>query len=301
MRVERLPNNPIIRPHMDSRMGENVNGPCLTRVPEWVDHPLGKYYLYFGHHQGKYIRLAYADTLEGPWKTHEPGVLDLEDSFFVGHIASPDILIDHQRRELRLYYHGPLAPVDRGVGPHGRHQQATRVALSKDGLRFTAQPEVLGSSYMRVLPYRGEYLAVSMSGIFLRSQDGLINFVEGPTLYGEEQRHVGLKLDADGHTLHVFHSNRGDCPERILVSQVDLRLDWSEWRATEPQEVLRPEHDWEGVNEPVVPSAGGAVHHPVHQLRDPYVFTDEAGDGQDYLVYSVAGERGLAIARLYWD
>jgi hypothetical protein len=60
--------------------------------------------------------------------------------------------------------------------------------------------------------------------------------------------------------------------------------------------VLRPEHEWEGVNEPLVPSDGGAVHHPVHQLRDPYVFSE---DGQDYLVYSVAGERGLAIARLH--
>ena len=299
MRVERFPAppNPIITPHMDSRMGENVNGPCLIRVPEWVEKALGRYYLYFGHHQGKYIRLAYADALEGPWRTYEPGVLNLEDSFFVGHIASPEIYVDHGRRELRLYYHGPLAKDDR-TGPHGHHQQASRVALSADGLRFTPRREVLGSSYMRVLPYDGAFLAVSMSGIFLRSDDGLTNFVEGPTLFGPEQRHVALKLDADGHTLHVFHSNRGDCPERILVSQVDLRPDWREWKATAPHEVLRPEHDWEGVNEPLVPSDGGAVHHPVHQLRDPYVFTE---DGRDYLVYSVAGERGLAIARLFMD
>ncbi len=37
MKVERLANNPIVTPHMDSRMGENVNGPCLIRVPEWAD------------------------------------------------------------------------------------------------------------------------------------------------------------------------------------------------------------------------------------------------------------------------
>ncbi len=299
MRVERFPAppNPIIRPHMDAHMGENVNGPCLIRVPEWVERPLGKYYLYFGHHQGKYIRLAYADALDGPWRTHEPGVLHLEDSYFVGHIASPDVLVDDARRELRLYVHGPLAAHDR-TGPHGRHGQATRVSLSKDGLSFTVRLEVLGSSYMRVLPYRGEYLAVSMSGIFLRSRDGLTNFVEGPTLYGPEPRHVALKLDPDDHTLHVFHSNRGDCPERILVSQVDLRPDRKEWKATDSKEVLRPEHEWEGVDEPLSPSEFGPVHHPVHQLRDPYVFTE---NGQDYLLYSVAGERGLAIARLFWD
>jgi len=286
---------------MDTRMGENINGPCLIRVPPWIRSPLGRYYLYFGHHQGKYIRLAYADSLEGPWRTHEPGVLNLEDALFVKHIASPDVLIDNDRRELRLYYHGPLAEQDK-TGPHGRHAQATRVALSTDGLCFTPQQEVLGSSYMRVLRYHDAYYAVSMPGIFLRSEDGLTNFIEGPTLFPPGQRHVGLKLDRDGHTLNVFHSHRGDCPERILVSQVDLRPDWDDWRPTEPQLVLQPEHDWEGVNEPVVASHGGAAHRPVHQLRDPYVFTQEGGpEPEDYLVYSVAGERGLAIARLYLD
>ena len=299
MRVERLPAppNPIIQPEMDLRMGSNVNGPSLILVPDWLPDPLGRYYLYFGHHQGKYIRLAYADALEGPWRTHEPGVLDLDRSFFVSHIASPDVLVDDARRELRLYFHGPLAPRDRTVGPHGRHAQATRVAISADGLHFTVREEVLSSSYLRVFNYRDAYYGVSMPGIFLRSDDGLTNLVEGPTLFGEEQRHVGLKRLGD--LLYVFHSNRGDCPERIRVSTVDLRPDWREWRASPPQDVLRPEHDWEGADEPVIPSESGAIHHRVHQLRDPYVFADE--DGQDYLLYTVAGESGIAIARLFFD
>ena len=33
MRIERLRGNPIIRLHMDARMGTNVNGPSLIRVP----------------------------------------------------------------------------------------------------------------------------------------------------------------------------------------------------------------------------------------------------------------------------
>ncbi|MBI3972242.1 MAG: hypothetical protein HY332_13225, partial [Chloroflexi bacterium] len=61
MTVHRFPTNPIIRPHMDGRMGDNINGPSLIRVPDWVDDPLGRYYLYFAHHRGTYIRLAYAD------------------------------------------------------------------------------------------------------------------------------------------------------------------------------------------------------------------------------------------------
>jgi hypothetical protein len=69
MRIGRLRGNPIIRPHMDARMGANINGPSLIRVPDWVEHPLGTYYLYFADHKGHYIRLAYADRLEGSWHT----------------------------------------------------------------------------------------------------------------------------------------------------------------------------------------------------------------------------------------
>ena len=61
--VERLGQGPIITPHMDGRMGDNINGPSLVQVPDWVPNPLGRYYLYFGHHDGRYIRLAFADEL----------------------------------------------------------------------------------------------------------------------------------------------------------------------------------------------------------------------------------------------
>ena len=70
MRVQRLLSGPIIVPDMDERMGRNINGPSLIRVPEWVQHPLGRYYLYFAHHQGRYIRLAFADDIEGPWHVY---------------------------------------------------------------------------------------------------------------------------------------------------------------------------------------------------------------------------------------
>ncbi|MBI2946207.1 MAG: hypothetical protein HYY23_01070, partial [Verrucomicrobia bacterium] len=60
-RIERLQGNPIIRPEMlPGKDGNNINGPSLIRVPGWVKSPLGRYYLYFAHHSGQYIRLAYA-------------------------------------------------------------------------------------------------------------------------------------------------------------------------------------------------------------------------------------------------
>jgi len=56
--VTRLGSGAIITPDMDDRMGGNIQGPSLIRVPDWVENPLGKYYLYFADHRGTYIRMA---------------------------------------------------------------------------------------------------------------------------------------------------------------------------------------------------------------------------------------------------
>lgn len=103
MKVRRFATNPIISPNMDDRMGDNINGPSTIRVPGWVKNPLGKYYLYFAHHQGTYIRLAFADELDGPWRLYTPGVLDLSDSHFENHIASPDVHVLEDTCEIRMY------------------------------------------------------------------------------------------------------------------------------------------------------------------------------------------------------
>jgi len=295
MNVERFRTNPIIRPHMDARMGDNVNGPAVIRVPDWVSNRLGVYYLYFGHHRGRYIRLAYADRLAGPWQTYEPGVLDLADSHFEHHIASPDVLVDEEQRQFRLYFHGRLQEQDRQAQPD-LGGQATRVALSADGLTFTALPEVLGAPYFRVMRWGGWHYAIGMPGIFYRSHDGLRDFEEGPNLFRSvvsDMRHAAFKLDGD--VFSVFFTNRGDCPERILVSTIRPTPDWREWCASAPEVVLEPELDYEGVNCPRVPSRGGPILEPSYQLRDPYVFRE---GGRDYLLYSVAGEQGIAIAEL---
>jgi hypothetical protein len=80
MHIRRFPTNPIIRPHMDDCMGDNINGPSLIRVPDWIQEPLGRYYLYFAHHDGRYVRLAYSDELQGPWTIHREGVLPLREA-----------------------------------------------------------------------------------------------------------------------------------------------------------------------------------------------------------------------------
>ena len=58
-------------------------GCCATRCGQVPGgHPLGGYYLYFAHHKGGFIRLAYANALTGPWKIYESGVLDVKDMAF---------------------------------------------------------------------------------------------------------------------------------------------------------------------------------------------------------------------------
>jgi hypothetical protein len=64
--VTRLGDGPLITPEMDARMGGNIQGPSLIKVPDWVENPLGNYYLYFADHRGTYIRMAYADEVTGP-------------------------------------------------------------------------------------------------------------------------------------------------------------------------------------------------------------------------------------------
>ena len=298
IRVRRFPQNPIVRQEMlPGNAGDNINGPSLVRIPSWVSHRLGNYYLYFAHHSGSYIRLAYADKLEGPWTIYQPGTLKLAEApGCSGHIASPDVHVDEARKQIRMYFHGPA----RGSGG-----QKSFVAMSQDGLHFKASSEPLGIFYFRVFRWRDEWFAMAKGGLLYRSKDGLTQFQQGPNPFpgggARDQnynspgpRHVALHLLGDN--LWVYYSNIGDAPERILRSRIRLAGEWKDWRASAPEEVLRPETAYEGADLPPKPSAAGAMKGRENALRDPAIFAD--ADGRTYLLYSAAGESALAIAEL---
>ncbi len=303
-----LTDGPIIHVDSDARLEGNVNGPSLIVVPSWVNNPLGRYHLYFAHHEGRSIRLAYANDLAGPWTLYEPGALRLEDSRFsttsphpatlhpqakhwfeagidplYPHIASPDVIVDETHREIRMYYHGRL---EDGT-------QMTRVAVSNDGLHFTPRQEILGNPYFRVFSHGEHWYALAMPGLVYRSRDGLTDFVLGPTLFNPDMRHSALLKR--GNTLYVLWTQAGDTPERILVSSIDLTVDWMSWRDSAPVEVHRAQQAWEGAELPLEPSRRGAIMHPVNQLRDPAIFLEA---DKVYLLYTVAGEQGIAVGRL---
>ena len=168
-----------------------------------------------------------------------------------------------------------------------------------------------------------------MPGLFARSKDGIggwelreqrqllpvhpsysAGFVPAADnackyLFNTRMRHCAVLTETSGETelLHVFWSQVGDRPERILCTTLDISSeDWSEWRVvnSEPRDVLAPELSYEGADQPLVPSVRGQALEPVNQLRDPCIFVDRDGEGEarTWLMYACAGESGIGLARL---
>jgi hypothetical protein len=293
VRAVRLPGNPILSRQSSPTLDDNLNGPSLIRVPDWVEKPLGRYYLYFAHHEGKFIRLAYANGVEGPWTVYAPGTLQLSEvSHCHDHIASPDVHVDERQRQIRMYFHCPAEGTGRDI-----EIQKTFVALSRDGLHFSPILTPLGDPYFRVFRWRHYYYALARAGVLLRSRDGLTPFEAGPTLFDEDPKLVlrHAAVDVQGNRLAVYYSRIGDRPERILLSYIALLADWRSWKPSPPVTVISPETPEEGIDRPLAVSKIGEAEGRVRELRDPAIFHDR---GKTYLLYSIAGESGLSIAQL---
>ena len=284
---------------MDARLDANINGPSPIAVPDWIENPLGRFYLYFADHRGLYIRLAYADSVEGPWRVHTDGCLGLAESLFeiedhgspeqaeknftYAHIASPDVHVVSCQRQIRLYYHG-LTETE---------EQMTRVALSGDGLSFRALPKILGTSYFRCFNYGGQWYALVMPDRILRSATGLGDFRHVATLGDPRIRHTAVLVRGD--VAQVFFSRIGDTPERIMHGTVNLAAPESGWHIENVEDVIAAEAEWEGGHLPPTPSIAGAADMPVNQLRDPGVLET---DDHLFLFYAVAGESGIGVVEL---
>ena len=162
----------ISRTNAGGNLAGNINGPSVIRVPDWIPaservNPNAVYYMYFAHHVGFNIRLAWAESLNGEWRlfntgnapdrawgvngnntgtqTPRTGVLSLSSgntgnnrvesnggSNLIaanGHIASPDVHVDNVNQRILMYYHAPYTEID---------GQNTFVATSKYGLNFNA-------------------------------------------------------------------------------------------------------------------------------------------------------------------
>ena len=317
--AKRFGNNPLVSVDSSKSLGDNINGPSVIRVPDWVHHPLGRYYLYFAHHKGSYIRLAYANSLSGPWRVYEPGVLQGRDTAFwrpgpdppgrldlYTHVASPDVFIDEPHKRLVMWVHGmwtdgrawpPDASTARQWLRDNGYGQYTQTAVSEDGVHFQVQPRITAKvSYLRAFLWKGQLYGMGRLGVLARAEDVLGRFEVGPSAfssasYSDRVRHVALLVRGD--TLYVFFSGIGDSPERIMLSTVALRGDWRTWRASTPKEVIAPREKYECVDRSVEPSKPGESEGPERALRDPAIYEE---GGKVLLFYSVCGEQGIGAA-----
>lgn len=324
VRAVRLPQNPIITATMlPGEDGGNINGPSMIGVPDWVRNPLGRYYLYFAHHNGKYIRLAYAEQPQGPWKIHPGGVLNIRDQKAVaGHVASPEAVVDHLNRRVVLFYHGRTgknAPAD-----DEESGQKSSVAVSADGIHFRPLDADVGPAYLRVFRRGDVWYALTGRGALLQTRSLGSRFEPVGQLIGPEilamldpvrlgepgaktdrpargpdrysVRHSGIDLLGD--RLAIYFTCVGHRPERIFATFVDLKGAPQNWLARGAVEVLRPEMDWEGANLPLQYSKGGRSVARENGLRDPAVYRENE---KAWLLYSTAGEHGIGIAELHYE
>jgi len=321
--------------------GTSIAGASVIRVPEWISpenraDPNAVYYMYFAHHGGNYIRLAWAEDIEGPWHLYhigagvsvgDRGVLDLggDDRMDIGngisvrgHIASPDVHVDDDNHRIIMYFHGPT------YVNNSYKDQESFVATSEFGLDFDGrvEPVILGYFYFRVFKYNGELYVVGKRGYLYKAPDPNDPWTPPPgfdfwdylwterpdkpfqvdidndsnLVDGQYLRHNTLRLVGD--TLEVFYTRVRDAPERIMMSTIDLSVgDYDVWDPTyPPEEILQAELEWEGGNIPPSPSSGGTAPENVNQFRDPYVFEDI--DGVLYLFYSGRGEDAIGVAHI---
>ncbi|WP_246684589.1 sulfotransferase [Mesorhizobium sp. B2-7-1] len=272
--------------------GININGPSLIGMPDWAEGRLGAYYLYFADHGGTYIRLAYSDSIHGPWRIHPGGVLSLDQCPFIeDHIASPDVHVDQRHRRFVMYFHGPAK---------GGKDQVTFAATSGDGLHFNPLSEPLGPFYARFFHHDQWWYGLLGTGAVtvFRSRNGISDFERGPVVLPAMKRLPTprhLALQKSGRWLRVYYTRMGDAPERILHGTIDLAEDWRNWTVQGETELLRPRMDFEGAGLPVRRSRTGAAEGRENALRDPAIFEE---NGRTWLLYAVAGESGIALAEI---
>jgi len=127
--------------------------PSIRYVAGRVRNALGAWYMYYAPHDDPGgICLAYADSLQGPWKEYAANPIisnTWSPHYSVPHVSSPHAVWNDADGRIYLYFHGD--------------NRTTRVATSTDGRTFTYGATVLHTSmlpsnvteasYARVFPH----------------------------------------------------------------------------------------------------------------------------------------------------
>ncbi len=348
--IERLAGNPLITPAMfeeagltGRREGGNINGPSLIRVPDWLPpeeraDPRAEYYLYFANHAGHYIRLAWAEQIDGPYTLYNPGagVLSLlhdpsrlhpdtrvdhriilpiaDDMAIEDHIASPDVHVDDESQRIILLFHGMEgSPGEEGrfpyQGPDGetwsrKSPQVTFAAVSRNGLDFNdgiLPFRFHQRPYLRAFQINGEWHGSTFT--YLWRAPSARNLLAG----GDWRRGGQLRPAPGRHTavrvgedgvVTVFGSSWGETPEHITCVSV------KGVGQVRPREYEQSERF--SLITPEKEWEGAdlpLVEGERGAIWEPvHQLRDPAyfrdRDGSEYILYSLKGEYGIGIARL---
>jgi hypothetical protein len=264
--------------------GDNINGPCLIKLPDFIQNRLGKYYLYFAHHCGQYIRMAYSDDILGPYKLYQAGVLNVSNTPGFEHIASPDVVIDEDNKQIIMYYHCPYN--------NGKTPQSTFSAFSNDGLNFISNNVNILYPYFRYIKYENEEYGIAMhkpTSVILKKNKYDCNYAYIASILPHSRHTHTIQINGK---LYVFFSMVGDCPEHILFAEIITLSHNDNIVISKYKSIIKPEFDYEHNLLIAYPSKYGKVVNKINQLRDPYVYIE---NDIVYILYTVCGENGIAI------
>ncbi|MDE0114651.1 MAG: hypothetical protein OXN84_20505 [Albidovulum sp.] len=304
--VKRLGDEPIVQSGLAQAIGAKINGPSAIRVPDWIEAPLGRYYLKLADRQGDRIRLAYSLEIPVPTHVHEPGLLRLEASGIPTQFSEFN-LPERFRNSvvsggLRPHNDSPVVHVDRARQPIVIHcrclerdcTQIIQCAVSKNGFDFL-DPQPNGADYYaRVFEWQGVGYASELAAWLYRLRDSGLSFPGRTRLGDPSTRHVAF-FPYEDLPFQIL-SRFGDAPERLLISRIFATVDWRDWSLSDPLEFLRAEMPREGAGKPILPSRACPADGLVSQLRDPFVLIE---DYCLWLFYACASESSLGLARLH--
>lgn len=269
----------IITPDKLSKESDNINGPTVIKVPKWIKNPLAKYYMYFAHHKGTHIKLAFANNIFGPWTVFQKGVLSLNEIQGRDHLASPDIYFSNEK--IFMIYHSV----------YKKSVQLSSTAVSNDGLNFIPKTERFASFYFRRFVFKSEIYGFSKSendyGCIYKLVNNKFQIINNKFIYN--LRHGSIIIE--NNKVYCYFTRIGDSPEKVLVCNINMDT----FNPSIFSTVIEPKYNWEGVNNKLEPSKFGMAKTKLNQLRDPFVFKE---NNLKYLFYSVQGEYGIAVTEI---
>ncbi|MYW62601.1 hypothetical protein GTY65_00685 [Streptomyces sp. SID8379] len=164
--------------------------PCVRGVYDKLADPLGRYYLYYAPHDAPGgICLAYGDSLEGPFTEYPDNPIvsnTWSPHYSVSHVSSPHVMWHEEKREFWLYFHG--------------ENTTTRLARSRDGVRFTYDTEVLTTAMLPAGATETSYARVFRHDLPARGAKYVIVFMRNNTT---NHRDICWGWSPDGRTWEV--------------------------------------------------------------------------------------------------